>query len=239
MINLYKHFSFDLWLTLIKSNPQFKKLRSKIFHEQYSFMGKTLEEVEHIFRQVDLMCNAVNEKTGKNVDADEMYLMVISLINNNQTSLHDIDADALYLQMENLLFENLPLIYCNRTPDVLSKIKEQEGTTINILSNTGFIKGVTLRKVLIELGLAGYFDFQLYSDEEGFSKPNQAFYQLMLNNVSALKNIPLNHIIHVGDNVITDYEGAKAAGINALLVNSNDTRITNLLTHAPQDIFTA
>jgi putative hydrolase of the HAD superfamily len=238
-MTLYKHYSFDLWLTLIRSNPQFKKLRSRIFHGQYNFTGKTIEEVEYIFRQVDLMCNAVNEKTGKNIDADEMYLMVISLINDNQVSLHDIDANALYLQMENVLFENLPLVYCNRTADVLSKIKEQKNTTISILSNTGFIRGITLRKVLKELGIAGYFDFQLYSDEEGFSKPNMAFYQLMLNKISDLKQITPAEIIHIGDNVITDYQGAIAAGINALLVNSNGTSITNLLNHAPQDIFTA
>jgi putative hydrolase of the HAD superfamily len=238
-MTLYKHYSFDLWLTLIKSNPQFKKLRSRIFHEQYNFTGKNVEEVEYIFRQVDLMCNAINEKTGKNVDADEMYLMVISLINNNQVSLHDIDANALYVQMENLLFENLPLVYCNRTADVLSNIKERENTTISILSNTGFILGITLREVLKELGIADYFDFQLYSDEEGFSKPNKAFYQLMLNEVSKLKQVRPDEIIHIGDNLVTDYQGAKAAGINALLVNSNDTRITNLLNHAPQSIFTA
>ena len=235
----YKHYSFDLWLTLIRSNPQFKKLRSKIFHEQYNFVGKSLEEVEYIFRQTDLTCNAVNEKTGKNIDADEMYLMVISRINDNETSLQDVGAEALYLQMENLLFENLPLVYCNRTADVLSKIKARQNTTISILSNTGFIRGATLRKVLNELGIAGYFDFELYSDETGFSKPNKAFYQLMLNKVAELKTIERNEIIHIGDNIVTDYYGAKAVGINALLVNSNDTRITNLLNHAPQDIFTA
>ena len=29
----YKHFSFDLWLTLIKSNPEFKKKRNLLFKD--------------------------------------------------------------------------------------------------------------------------------------------------------------------------------------------------------------
>ncbi|TWR30279.1 HAD family hydrolase [Mucilaginibacter pallidiroseus] len=235
----FKHYSFDLWLTLIKSNPLFKKLRSLWFYERYNFVKRPLAEVEQIFRQVDLMCNAVNEQTGKNIDADEMYLMIISLINDNQVSLQNFDIDEIYLQMEVLLFENLPHIYCNRTAGVLSNIKERDNTSINILSNTGFIRGATLRKVLHELGIGSYFDFQLYSDESGYSKPNKAFYQQMIDKAMAIKPIDRAEIIHIGDNIKTDYDGARAMGLNALLVNSNDTPITNLLNHASQNIFTS
>jgi putative hydrolase of the HAD superfamily len=209
------------------------------FHKHYNCQGKTLDEVEFVFRQVDLMCNAINEQTEKNIDADEMYLMVISLINQNQLPLHEVDIRELFEQMDNLLFENLPLVYCNRTANTLSKIKQKENTTINILSNTGFICGSTLRRVLKELHIDHYFDFQLYSDEVGLSKPNKAFFQLVFDQVSKLKPISLNEIIHIGDNPKTDYEGARSFGIHALLVNSTDTNITHLLNHEPQDIFTA
>jgi putative hydrolase of the HAD superfamily len=76
---MYQHYSFDLWLTLIKSNPYFKIERTKIFHRDFNPAGKSIDDVARAFRQVDLMCNAVNERTGKNIDADEMYLMVISI----------------------------------------------------------------------------------------------------------------------------------------------------------------
>jgi putative hydrolase of the HAD superfamily len=223
----YQHYSFDLWLTLIKSNPLFKQRRSVVFYEQFNFQGKTLAEVETVFRQVDIMCNTINERTGKNIDADEMYLMVISLINDNRISLYDVDVNALYQQMEDLLLEHLPLVYCNSTAGVLSNLKEQ-GATINILSNTGFIKGITLRKVLQELKLNMYFDFQLYSDEAGMSKPNPAFFKIMINQAIALKPMTLTDIIHIGDNPKADIEGANATGINSMLVNANQVSITNL-----------
>jgi putative hydrolase of the HAD superfamily len=223
----YQHYSFDLWLTLIKSNPLFKQRRSVVFYEQFNFQGKTLAEVEVAFRQIDIMCNTINERTGKNIDADEMYLMVISLINNNLVNLYDIDVIALYQQMEILLFEYLPLVYCNSTADVLSNLKEQ-GANINILSNTGFIKGITLRKVLQQLQLNDYFNFQLYSDEVELSKPNPAFFQLMIDKAMALKPIGLTDIIHIGDNPRADIEGANAKGINSMLVNANQVSITTL-----------
>ena len=73
----YRHYSFDLWLTLIKSNPAFKTERTRIFFEDYNIAGKSIEEVAAAFRRVDLLGNAINERTGKNIDSDELYLMVI------------------------------------------------------------------------------------------------------------------------------------------------------------------
>lgn len=226
----YQHYSFDLWLTLIKSNPYFKIERTKIFHRDFNPAGKSIDEVAKAFRQVDLMCNAVNENTGKNIDADEMYLMVISLINDNQLSLADIDTAKLYQDMEKLLFYYMPVVYSSVTIPTLQHLKQQSGSTFSLLSNTGFIKGVTLRKILAELKMNEYFDFQLYSDEAGMSKPNPALFDLMLQHIKQNnKNINLNSIIHIGDNPKADIEGANAAGIKSLLINSNNQSILSLI----------
>jgi len=235
----YKHYSFDLWLTLIRSNPLFKQHRSRIFHQQYNTLHKTLAEVEQIFREVDVIFNNVKETTEKNIDAEEMYLMVISRINDNKIFLADIDISALYHQMEVLLFEYMPLIYAADIPEILAHIKQNADCTTNILSNTGFIKGVTLRKVLIELNIAQYFDFQLYSDEAGLSKPNQAFFQLLLAKIAMFKQIPLNQIIHIGDNIKADIWGADSAGIHSLQVNSNNVSLNKLIPDATQHLFPA
>lgn len=232
----HQHYSFDLWLTLIKSNPLFKKYRSKYFHQHFNFKHISLEEVEQKFRSVDVMCNAINERTGKNIDADEMYLMVISQINNNHVNLHDIDIDQLYQTMEALVFDYLPQVYDDDTLNLLSDLKNQ-GATTNILSNTGFIKGATLRKVLQELTLAQYFDFQLYSDEAGMSKPNPAFFELMISQAKQLAVVELKDITHIGDNPKADVEGALRAGVNAKLINSNQISILTLNSHEPSHIF--
>ncbi|AZI26242.1 HAD family hydrolase [Pedobacter sp. G11] len=227
----YKHYSFDLWLTLIKSNPRFKQERTSYFYEKFNTKNKSIEEVALIFRQVDLMVNAINEKTGKNVDADEMYLMVISIINDYNFQFQELDLTQLYQEMENLLFEHMPLLYCDQCIPVLSQIKENGLSSTNILSNTGFIKGETLKQVLRHLQIDQFIDFQLYSDEVRLSKPNPEFFELMLNTIDKKKHpeINLNNIIHVGDNPHADVGGAQAIGINSMLINSNNKSILTLL----------
>jgi len=227
----FKHYSFDLWLTLIKSNPIFKLERAKYFYNYYNTTGKSLEEVNAIFRKVDLMVNSINEKSGKNIDAEEMYLMVISIINDYSTDFSAVDVEGLYRTMEELLLENMPHIYCSESLDVLHRLKASGKSTMSLLSNTGFIKGVTLRKILNHLKLDQVLDFQLYSDEVRMSKPNPKFFQLMLDTINREQHqsIELHEIIHIGDNPIADCRGAESLGIKSLLINSNHLKINHLL----------
>lgn len=227
----FQHYSFDLWLTLIKSNPSFKKERAKFFYKNYNFKNKQIEEVQDAFRKVDIMCNAINEKTGGNIDAEEMYLMVIFMINDYSLTIDKIDIQELYKVMDLLLFKYLPEIYCDDTVIVLNRIKQKDDITLNVLSNTGFIKGNSLRKVLDLLGLSDYFDFQIYSDEVGMSKPNRQLFLWLMKKVEEMKNtvcLPKS-IIHIGDNPVADMAGAKAVGIYSLLINSNQLSILSLI----------
>ncbi|ACU04145.1 MULTISPECIES: HAD family hydrolase [Pedobacter] len=227
----YKHYSFDLWLTLIKSNPAFKTERARYFYTNFNSVKKSFEEVCVVFRQVDLMVNSINEKTGKNIDAEEMYLMVISIINNYSTEFQDIAIDELYNEMELLVLKYMPQVYCADSTNVLYRLKESGLSTTSLLSNTGFIKGKTLRRVLQELRLDELLDFQLYSDEVRLSKPNQQFFQLMLDTIDKKKHPELNltEVIHIGDNPLADVRGAEKAGIRSLQINSNHLSIGHLL----------
>lgn len=226
----YQHYSFDLWLTLIRSNPAFKEERARYFRQHYNRKQKTESEILAIFREVDLMCNAINEKTGGNITAEEMYLMVISRINEDPQAVFDTDPETLYKQMEMLLLEHMPQVYCPDTLPALARLRSGSNCSTSLLSNTGFIKGHTLRKVLQILSLDAYLDFQLYSDEAGLSKPNPAFFRLMLDTLGQHRqNIDPSRIIHIGDNPNADIAGARAAGIHSLQVNSNELTILNLL----------
>jgi putative hydrolase of the HAD superfamily len=230
-MNHIKHFSFDLWFTLIKSNPAFKKERALYFHRTFNSINKSIEEVELVFRNVDLMCNAINEQTGKNISSEEMYLMVIYQLNNSPAPFGGIDIGSLYKEMEALIFKYNPTVFNPQTISCLERIKQNPDTTLNILSNTAFIKGSTLRTVIEYLQLSKYFDFQIYSDETGTSKPNAAIFNILFDNIYSVrksKDISLSEILHVGDNPIADIAGAESVGISAFQINSNDKLITNL-----------
>lgn len=225
------HFSFDLWRTLIKSHPSFKKERAKHLHKNYNFSNKSLSEIEFIIRQTDLMCNGINEKTGRNLDAEEMYFMILYQINGDASVFGKVDIQQLYYEIELLIEKYTPLVYDENTISVLTEIKALPDVTLNILSNTGFIKGKTLRKVLRKNGLADFFDFQFYSDELEASKPSRVFFNAMLNQVDFIRKMetPRDKIIHIGDNYIADIQGAIACGINTCYINSNDKTIKTLL----------
>jgi len=224
------HYSFDLWFTLIKSHPQFKIERVAYFYKNYNFKNKSIEQISSIFREVDLMCNAVNEKTGKNISSEEMYLMVIYLINESNEIFNHLDIDFIYSEIEKLFSDYPPQLFNQETVYTLQFIKEK-GKSMNILSNTAFIKGCTLRKFLKEKELDHFFCFQIYSDEIGYSKPDAEIFKLMYSKVNEYKKVELdkNKIIHIGDNIVSDIYGAQKFGVNAKQINTNNQSIINLI----------
>ncbi len=227
MIQTIKHCSIDLWYTLIKSNPVFKSKRAFYFYENINSKNKTLVEVEAVFRQVDLMCNAINEKTGKNICAEEMYSMVIYMLNDSMLHYGKAELANLYSKLEELFFQFSPVLFNEETLPTLQKIKKDK--TLSILCNTAFIKGNTLRMLLVKLDIEHFFSFQIYSDEVGLSKPNEAIFKLMIEEIDVLHNEILNNeILHIGDNAIADIAGANAMGVSSFQINTNDKIIANI-----------
>jgi putative hydrolase of the HAD superfamily len=234
---MYKHYSFDLWMTLIRSNPSFKQERTKFFYDHFNHKKKSKEEILAVFRRVDMLANALNERTGNSIGSEELHLMVVSAINDDDNSVfRDLDPAKLYEEMEALQMRYPPIFFCDDTPKVLSRLKQQDGETgFSLMSNTAFTKGKSLRKILDRLGLEGFFDFQLYSDEEGWSKPNERLFRLMLDRIAGVRNakgkeaIGLKEIVHVGDNERADIGGANAIGISGVLINSNGKTILDLI----------
>jgi putative hydrolase of the HAD superfamily len=177
------------------------------------------------------MCDAINEKNDGNIDAEEMYYFILCQVNETPDVVKSIDMQQLYTDVEQLIERYTPIIYDENTISTLAKIKTFPDVTLNILSNTGFIKGKTLRKVLHKIGLTEYFDFQLYSDELNVSKPSKHFFNEMLHQVEVIRKdkLPKSQIVHIGDNYFADIEGAIACGINACHINTNDKTIKTLL----------
>jgi putative hydrolase of the HAD superfamily len=217
-------------MTLIRSNPSFKSERARLFFDRFNFRKIPLDGVSRIFRQMDLLGNAINEKTGNNMDAEELHLMVIGAMNDYDDSVKEVDVARLYEDMEELFLAYPPVLYEEKTLPVLEALHARPGCTCSLLSNTAFIKGKTLRKTLPGLGLGDLFDFALYSDEAGMSKPNKALFRLMLDTAAVKRGgIDPGDVIHIGDNPVADGEGARAAGIESWLVNSNNRSIASLI----------
>lgn len=214
-IHNHCHFSFDLWLTLIKSHPEFKTKRVELFTSFFD-IDKPVEEVAKTVRYYDDLCNTINEVTGGNIDTFEMYLLILGSLDVDVKQLDKEILDGFYLKSEDLFLEYKPVVIFESIKDFFDQIKNQ-GKTVNILSNTGFIKGRTMRKFLIQEELDQYIDFHIYSDEINISKPNPLIFQEVKNNLKD-RDLPMHRILHIGDNPIADFKGAKDFGFSAHLL---------------------
>lgn len=214
-IHNHCHFSFDLWLTLIKSHPEFKTKRVELFTSFFD-IDKSIDEVAKTVKYYDDLCNTINEVTGGNIDTYEMYLLILGSLDVDVKQIDKEKLDGFYLKSEDLFLEYKPVIIFENVKDFFDQIKNQ-GKTVNILSNTGFIKGRTMRKFLIGEELDHYIDFHIYSDEINISKPNPLIFQEVKNNLKD-QDLPMHRILHIGDNPVADYKGAKDFGFSAHLL---------------------
>ncbi len=142
----FKHISFDLWLTLIKSNPEFKVKRNLLFKDYFE-IDSPIEKVAQQIRHYDVFCNTINERTGLNIDTNEIYLLILASLDVSIQEIELSKLEGFYKEAESLFLEYKPTLIYSNTKDYFNTIKS-EGIGLNILSNTAFIKGFTLQKLL-------------------------------------------------------------------------------------------
>lgn len=208
----YNHYSFDLWLTLIKSNPEFKHKRSEYFFEHFNRQNFSLEQVISIIRDIDDMCNSVNETTGFSINALEMYSMVLYKMGYPINKTGQDELISIYHNCQQIMDFYPPVLFDENTLPTLKKLKES-GKTLSIMSNTGFITGQTLVKHLKRLEIHDLFDFFIFSDELKMSKPNPAVFGVLAYRAFAERR----HILHVGDSERAD----KSDDIDCFLINGD------------------
>ena len=101
------------------------------------------------------------------------------------------------------------------------------GDMLGILSNFS----ANLENLLRQLGVHQYFSFFIVSAMAGIEKPDPKIFELAVHTA----NRPRAEIVYIGDSVFHDVEGARGAGIDAVLVDRQDqyrdwkgTRVRNL-----------
>ena len=99
-------------------------------------------------------------------------------------------------------------------PGVLAALRER-GLKLAVVSNFDS----RLPPLLDALGLAPHFDAVVCSSAAGAAKPDRAIF---VHALGAL-GVEASQALHVGDSRVADYHGARAAGIEALLVDREST----------------
>lgn len=77
---------------------------------------------------------------------------------------------------------------------------------------------ISLHKALRCFGLVDYFEVVIASMEEGVEKPDPRIFEILLDRLK----VDAKDVMHVGDNPIDDYRGAKSVGIRGLIIDRDN-----------------
>lgn len=80
-----------------------------------------------------------------------------------------------------------------------------------------------LRPLMKALDLASYFEAIVVSIEVGFAKPAKQIFETAARQLQ----LPPGQILHIGDSVVEDVTGARAAGFSAMLIARGKTPVAN------------
>lgn len=101
----------------------------------------------------------------------------------------------------------------DEVPDTLRRLREG-GARLVVASNWD----VSLHEALARTGLAGLVDGAVCSAEVGTAKPAPEVFRRALE----IAGVPASEAVHVGDDVEADVEGARAMGLEPVLVLRED-----------------
>jgi FMN phosphatase YigB (HAD superfamily) len=216
--NNFCHYSFDFWNTIAFSNPKFKDERTNLICNYFeNKFNKQL--IKEAFSKIGNAFNEQIEYGGITKTTNELYNEVFEFIGVNQT----FDLENVKKQIFDLFLKYPPTL----SEDFILFLEstKTEKITLSITSNTAFIPGSIIQECLKKLNIFDRFDFYIFSDIEQCSKPNFAVFEKILNK-SEFASYTNKDIIHIGDNLKTDYLGAKSANISPFLL-LNEKPISN------------
>ncbi len=210
--------AFDLWGTLIADDADFFERRIRLRSERMlaalaaAGCRKMPDELRAAYRAGWFRAEEVR-RTGLDVSSRQQVALFLDAL-----------EPGLALRIERCAAERIGEVYTETliemppdpVPGALEALRacHQAGARTALVSNTGQTPGRVLRRTLAKLGLAGFIDVWLFSDEIRLSKPNPAIFRHLL---GMLGTAP-GETLFVGDTPELDVLGARAAGLPVLQI---------------------
>ena len=120
------------------------------------------------------------------------------------------EVDQLILAIETMEIR-IPPDFAPGVHSMLQLLSEEY--RLGIISDTIHTNGRGLRHLLQQQGILQYFDYFVFSDEVGTSKPSTAVFQ----HASLGLGLPPQQIVHVGDRESNDVVGPISIGMQSIL----------------------
>ncbi len=218
MTSTIKAITFDLWDTVFideSDEPKRKaqgllskpEERRSLLYEALSKTGSTsIEEMNIAFNVADAAFRQV--WYGQNVTwtAAERIAVI----------LKGLDREIPEVE-QNHLCKNIEEMELKIKPELAPGIKESieslsKKYKLGVISDTIFSSGRVLKQILVEYGLAQYFESFVFSDEAGCSKPDRRVFEIAARDLG----VNTSDIVHIGDREKKDIQGAHQVGAKAI-----------------------
>jgi len=206
---MIKLISFDIWKTLIKSNPAYVQLRAERIASALG-LDDRVTEVKEAIRLASNRLDDHTDHTGIQHGVEDRLVMTAEIV--EAAPLGDRGMRTLSQELHDLHVANLPSLMEPSLPDTLTALRNM-GLEIAVISNTGMSSGKTLRAIFDGLGILTSIDHPVFSDEVGVAKPDPEIFAKLV----TISGIEPASILHVGDNPLADVGGATAKGLHARL----------------------
>lgn len=177
----------DMGHTVTRAQVEAAHARCGVLHAQFQATGRDCSALAHVRLFLDAL--------GPEFAREEAFTPM------QREQLTEIYGDAA------LLVRPVALAGAG---EMLAELRAM-GLRLALISNTGRTPGRVLRRVMADLGLDAPFDTLIFSDEVGLAKPNPAIFKIAL----AALGVTASAALHLGDDLVLDWQGAHAAGLPA------------------------
>lgn len=217
---MYKNIIFDAYGTLldIHTNEQndacWEKLAELLRFYDVNYTAKSLKDT--YFSSCELQMTQ-GRKNHKHPEVDVVAVFNHILQNKGKKSNKSL-ATHLAQAFRAMTTEKLRLY--DGVEETLSKLKKA-GKKLYVLSNS---QEVFLKPELQKLKIDRYFHGMVFSSQVGYSKPEPAIFEHLLQKYKLAKS----ESIYVGNDVDRDIVGAKNARLDCLWIHTNQTKDKSL-----------
>ena len=206
---LIKLISFDLWNTIIEDRKELEDKRGEIrigkIYEYLSSLNIELEDIRKAYLRMSNWLFETQDKTKRSIGTEKQIKYILKRFG---VRVNQIVFDEIKKAYESAIFFYPPPLV-EGAKETLKKFYNL-GIDMCIISDAGRTPGWALRKILEKYALNSYFKRMYFSDEIGWVKPNKKVFLKALKDFKVRKE----EMVHIGDKIEKDIEGAKNAGIN-------------------------
>ncbi len=196
------HISLDFWGTLATANPDFADARNERIAVA---TGVPVEVVALEYTKLKRTLDQYAEESGPCLSPDRCWRGLMATLGQGC-----VNPGYIRHHVEILFALNPPSIP-EATVEQMNRLAVK-GVTFNIASNTNFISGAQIKRVLDTFDIP--LLFTLFSDELECSKPARYFFN------EIKRRAPGKRLVHIGNDQKCDEKGALDAGLDAILVDS-------------------